>query len=71
MIKMFKTIIKAIFYIVITAIVLSLAVAWVRDLIVFYLNPETEAPFLINVVNGIMQIPILNGIVRSILNVLT
>lgn len=70
MIKMFRTIVKAIFYIIIFAIMLCVIVYLVRDLVAFYVTPGSETPLVLKVVQGILQVPILGSIVKSILLIL-
>lgn len=68
---MLKTIIKSIIYIAIIAFLIVFTVYLIRDLVIYYVDPNSSTPLIIKVVNWIMSIPILGSLISAFLTTLT
>lgn len=67
---MFKTIFKAILYLIFIGFILVLSVVWVNDIIIYITTDSTVIPLSIKIVEGILTFPILGPIIESIINVI-
>lgn len=71
MFKMLKTIIKAGIYIVFISFLLVFIVYIFQDLITYYTVADAPTPLIINVINWIMNLPILGNLIGAALTTLT
>lgn len=71
MIKMIKTIISALIYILIIAVIFVFCAWLVQDLVAYQISPEgKDIPLLIQIVRFILNIPILGGLIETTLSLL-
>ena len=71
MIKMIKTIVKAVFYLLFISFLMVLMVYLVKDLITYYTVPDSPMPLIMVAVRWIMNVPILGSLIGAVLTVMT
>lgn len=67
---MFKTIFKAILYLVLIGFLLILSVVWVNDIIIYITTDSTVIPLSIKIVERVLTFPILGPIIKSVINII-
>jgi len=68
MIKMFKTIINAILYIIVIAAIFCFFTWLVQDLVAYQLDPTLDIPLAIKIVGVILSVPIVGNLISFILS---
>ena len=71
MLKMLKTILKAVFYIVFISFLLVFIVYLFQDLVAYYTVPDAPIPLVMKAVRWIMGIPVLGSLISAFLTTLT
>jgi len=71
MLKMIKTIISALIYILIIAVIFVFCAWLIQDLVTYQMSPEgKDIPLLIQIVRFILNVPILGGLIETTLSLL-
>lgn len=67
---MIKNLVKTVFYLALIAVILSVAVFIIQDIVTYYVVPNAETPVIITIVDKILHVPVLGKVITTFVDLL-